>query len=99
MGARPHKNKKKNKNQLLRGKNQVSSKQLPVNTGLSARKDRPVPAASIAVTKSAKSGTIAAIDYFGFPVSVFGADLKRTGWATLVILAILAAITIVTRVS
>ena len=99
MGARPHKNNKKNKKRSLGQKNQVQVRQAMTSANVPRDNDRPSSISPIAVTKPTKSGTITAIDYFGFPVSVFGADLKKTGWATLVILVILGAIAVVTRVS
>lgn len=53
--------------------------------------------AQTVVTNQPKRDTIVEYDFFGFPASVFAADLKRTGWATLVILALLGVVTFIVR--
>ena len=55
------------------------------------------PDTSKVVTNAPKRDTISSYDFFGFPASVFTTDLKRTGWATLVILALLGVITVIAR--
>jgi len=57
------------------------------------------PTPQLVLTNTKKGDTINDIDFFGFPTSVFAADLRRTGWATLVIVALLTLIMLCVRSS
>lgn len=85
MGRRPQ----KNRHQHQKRRQTVKKNETQPATVVTHTASEKLP-----VTKPAKRDTISKIDFFGFPASVFTADLRRTGWATLVILVILGLVVV-----